>query len=71
MTGTIKRLVSERRFGFIRTEDGQEVFFHASAVSGGDFDSLTVGQELNFDVERGDKGLKAANVRVRREQPLS
>ena len=71
MTGTIKRLVSERRFGFIRTEEGQEVFFHASAVSGSDFDSLTVGQELNFDVERGDKGLKAANVRVRREQLLS
>ncbi|MBI3696161.1 MAG: cold shock domain-containing protein [Acidobacteria bacterium] len=71
MTGTIKRLVTERRFGFIRTQDGQEVFFHASAVSGSDFHSLSVGQEVNCDIERGDKGLKAANVRVRREQPLS
>ncbi|MBI3667643.1 MAG: cold shock domain-containing protein [Acidobacteria bacterium] len=33
MTGTIKKLISERNFGFIRAENGQEVFFHASAVA--------------------------------------
>ena len=71
MTGTIKRLIADRHFGFIRAENGQEVFFHASAVNGADFNSLTVGQEVNFDQERGDKGPKAVNVRVRREQPLS
>ena len=71
MTGTIKKLITERRFGFIRGENGQEVFFHSSAVSQNEFDSLRVGQEVNFDVERGDKGPKAVNVRARREQPLS
>jgi CspA family cold shock protein len=71
MTGTIKRLVAERHFGFIRAGNGQDVFFHAAAVSGSDFNSLTLGQEVNFDLERGDKGPKAANVRVSRQQLLS
>ena len=71
MTGTIKRLVSERHFGFIRTETGQDVFFHSSAVTDNAFDSLTVGQTVSFDLEHGDKGPKAANVQLRREQTLS
>jgi CspA family cold shock protein len=71
MTGTIKRLIADRNFGFIRAENGQEVFFHASAVSSNEFHALQVGQEVNFDLERGEKGPKAANVRARREQPLS
>lgn len=71
MTGTIKKLIAERHFGFIRAENGQEVFFHASAVSQNEFDSLRVGQEVNFDLERGDKGPRAVNIRARREQPLS
>ena len=71
MTGTIKRLIAGRNFGFIRAENGHDVFFHASAVTGTDFDSLRIGQEVNFDVEEGDKGPKAANVRVPRQQPLS
>ena len=71
MTGTIKKLIEGRHFGFIRAENGQEVFFHASAVAGNDFASLTVGQAVEFDLERGDKGPKAANVRARSEQPLT
>jgi len=71
MTGTIKKLISERHFGFIRTGSGEEVFFHSSAVGQNEFDSLRVGQEVNFDLERGEKGPKAVNVRVRHEQPLS
>ena len=71
MSGTIKKLIAERHFGFIRAENGQEVFFHSSGVSQNGFDSLQLGQEVNFDLERGEKGLKAVNVRVRREQPLS
>jgi CspA family cold shock protein len=63
MTGTIKKLIADRHFGFIRAEDGQEVFFHASTVAGSDFASLAVGQAVTFDLERGDKGPKAANVR--------
>ena len=71
MTGTIAKLITGRRFGFIRAGNGQEVFFHASAVREPDFASLAIGQEVEFDVERGDKGEKAANVRVRRQQTLS
>jgi CspA family cold shock protein len=71
MTGTIKRLIADRHFGFIRAQNGQEVFFHASAVNQNEFGSLRVGQEVNFELERGEKGPKAVNVRARRETPLS
>lgn len=63
-TGTIKRLVRERGFGFILGQDGTEVFFHRSALQGEGFDSLTEGQRVEFDVVRGDKGPRAANMRV-------
>ncbi len=63
-TGTIKRLVRERGFGFIQGHDGVELFFHRSALQGEAFDTLTEGQAVEFDAERGDKGPRAANVRV-------
>jgi CspA family cold shock protein len=63
-TGTIKKLVRERGFGFILGSDGVEVFFHRSALSGEGFDTLTEGQVVEFDVERGEKGPRAANVKV-------
>ena len=64
-TGTIKKLVRERGFGFIQGQDGVELFFHRSALHGGDgFDALTEGQAVEFDVERGDKGPRAANMKV-------
>lgn len=71
MTGTIKKMVTERRFGFIRAGNGQEVFFHASAVKDADFASLTVGAAVTFDIETGDKGPRAVNVRESREQALT
>ncbi len=63
-TGTIKRLVRERGFGFILGHDGVELFFHRSAVQGDGFDMLAEGQAVEFDVERGEKGPRAANMRV-------
>ena len=71
MTGTVKKMVPERRFGFIRAGNGQEVFFHATAVKDTDFASLTVGSEVTFDLESGEKGPKAVNVRESREQALT
>jgi len=62
--GTVKRLVRERGFGFILGEDGVELFFHRSALPGTGFDALAEGQAVEFDVERGDKGPRAANVKV-------
>ena len=63
-TGTIKRLVRDRGFGFILGQDGVELFFHRSALQGEGFDRLTEGQPVEFDVEKGDKGPRAANVRT-------
>ncbi len=63
--GTVKKLVSDRGFGFIRGERG-EVFFHHSSVVGGSFDSLQEGQTVEYEVEqgKGGKGPRAVNVKV-------
>ncbi len=63
-TGTVKKLVRERGFGFITGSDGVELFFHRSAVQGVGFDTLSEGQAVEFDVERGEKGPRATNMRV-------
>ncbi len=63
-TGTIKRLVRERGFGFILGQDGVELFFHRSALDGAGFDALAEGQAVEFEVERGPKGPRAAHMKV-------
>jgi len=63
--GKIKRLISFRGFGFIEGEDGKEVFFHRSGLQDTEFDSLREGQAVEFDVERGDKGLRATNIKTK------
>jgi CspA family cold shock protein len=65
-TGSITRLIRDRGFGFVRTQDGTEIFLHHSALPPGVFDTLTEGQEMEFDVEidpRG-RGERAGNVRL-------
>ncbi len=65
MKGEIKRLIRDRGFGFITAEDGKEIFFHRSSlVEGTDFDTLEEGNSVEFNVERGPKGMRAENVRV-------
>ena len=61
--GTIKRLVRDSGFGFIRDEGGHEWFFHRSAVDGS-YDDLTEGQRVDFDEEPSAKGPRAGNVRA-------
>jgi CspA family cold shock protein len=63
-TGTVKKLVRERGFGFIQRQDGVELFFHKSAFQGGGFDTLMEGQAVEFDIEKGDKGSRAANMKL-------
>ena len=66
-TGTIVRLVRDRGFGFIRTEDGSEIFFHASGVTGGAvYDNLSEGQTVTFDLEQDTRGRgqRAVNVQL-------
>ena len=64
MKGKIRKLIRERGFGFIAAEDSKDVFFHRSALAGEDFDALEEGNSVEFDLERGPKGLQARNVRV-------
>lgn len=62
--GTIKRLVRDRGFGFIRDEGGQEWFFHRSSVTAGSFEGLNEGQRVAFDEEPSAKGPRAGNIRA-------
>jgi cold shock protein len=65
VTGSIKRLVRERGFGFIAGDDGQEYFFHRGGLDTTlEFDALNGGERVTFDVERSDKGLRARQVRA-------
>lgn len=61
--GTIKKLVSDRGFGFIQGERG-ELFFHHSSVSGASFDSLQEGTRVSYKEGKGPKGPCAEDVRV-------
>ncbi len=63
MQGTIKRVIRDRGFGFIRAADGQEIFFHRSSLQQLNFEGLNEGENVEFEVERGDKGLRAVSVR--------
>ena len=64
MNGTIKRLVSNKGFGFIAATDGSEYFFHQSACSQSPFDDLREGQAVTFDRGDGPKGPRGENVRL-------
>lgn len=64
LKGTIKKLIRDRGFGFIRAEDGTEIFFHRSALEGTDFDALEEGNDVEFNSERGPKGPRAVNIRM-------
>ena len=64
-TGTVKKVVSDRGFGFIAAEDGKDYFFHRSALSPTlDFDRLNGGERVEFDVENSPKGPRAARVKA-------
>lgn len=62
MTGTIKRIVHDKGYGFVRTPQGLEYFFHRSAVPQGGFDALQEGQPVHFEEEQSPKGPRATNV---------
>jgi CspA family cold shock protein len=65
VTGTVKWFNESKGFGFIAPSDGSaDVFVHFSAIQGDGFRTLVEGQKVNFDVEKGPKGLQAANVTV-------
>jgi CspA family cold shock protein len=62
MNGTIKRMVSDKGFGFVLAEDGSEYFFHQSACTSTPFDNMREGQAVSFERGQGPKGPRAENV---------
>ena len=67
-TGTVKWFSSEKGFGFIKREDGSDVFVHHSGISGNGFKTLNEGERVEFEILQEPKGLKAYNV-VRLDVP--
>jgi len=66
--GTIRRLITDRGFGFIQTAEGKDLFFHRSELEGVDYSSLREGQEVEYEVGQGRNGRSEA-VGVRLAQP--
>ncbi len=62
-TGTVKWFNADKGFGFISQAEGADVFVHFSAIETQGYRSLDEGQNVEFEVQQGPKGLQAANVR--------
>jgi CspA family cold shock protein len=63
-TGTIKKVIAERGFGFISAEDEKEYFFHRGGLDSSlDFDRLVGGEQVQFEIEASPKGPRAVQVR--------
>ena len=60
--GTVKWFNATKGFGFITSEDGQDLFAHFSAIQSDGFKSLDEGQKVEFNVEEGQRGPQAVNI---------
>jgi cold shock protein len=63
-TGTVKFFNTEKGYGFISREQGDDIFVHYSNIQGDGYKSLSEGQRVEFEVGRGRKGDEAQNVKV-------
>ncbi len=64
MKGTVKWFDSSKGYGFITGENGQDVFVHFSAIQMDGFKTLKEGDKVEFDIQNGQKGPQAANVKL-------
>ncbi len=62
MTGTVKWFDASKGYGFITSSEGQDVFVHFSAIQTEGFKTLQEGDQVEFDVKDGDRGVQATNV---------
>ena len=60
--GTVKWFNPTKGYGFIERQDGPDVFVHFSAIEQDGYKSLNAGQQVEFSIEKGDKGLQATKV---------
>jgi CspA family cold shock protein len=63
VTGTVKWFNDQKGYGFLSQDGGNDVFVHHSAIQSEGFRSLTEGDQVEFSIEQGPKGLAAADVR--------
>ncbi len=64
-TGTIKKVVADRGFGFITADDGKDYFFHRDGLERSlDFDRLVGGEKVSFEIESSPRGPRAAKVQA-------
>jgi CspA family cold shock protein len=63
-TGTVKWFNNEKGYGFIATEEGNDVFVHFSAIEGTGYRTLEEGQKVEFEIGPGRKGDEARNVKL-------
>ena len=63
-TGKVKWFNDTKGFGFITSSDGRDVFVHHTAIMGEGFKTLQEGAEVQFEIEKGEKGPRAARVTV-------
>ncbi len=61
--GVVKWFNEKKGFGFITSDEGNDVFVHFSAIDGGGFKTLSEGQRVSFELKQGQKGPAADNVR--------
>ena len=62
--GQVKWFSEKKGYGFITQEDGSDVFGHYSAIEKDGFKTLHEGEEVEFEISQGQKGLQASNVRL-------
>jgi CspA family cold shock protein len=60
--GTVKWFNDKKGYGFIQSEDGQDIFVHHTGINGSGFKSLKDGDRVTFDITQGQKGPAAVNV---------
>ena len=63
--GTVKWFSNQKGYGFIQTDNGDDIFVHFSAIQTDGFKTLAQGQEVEFEISEGPKGPQAANVNTK------
>lgn len=62
MKGTVKMFNADKGYGFIRTEDGKDVFFHYSSLIMDSYKTAEKGEQVEFEIEETERGLRATNI---------